>query len=397
LNLTEIRKHVPITERLTYINHAAAGPLTLEAANEMKRIVDEQMYLGSNFQVWTPYRKFIAEKFAKIIGAKSKEEIAYAPNVTTGLWAFASSLKLGKDKNVVITDLEFGTNIWIWHALKAQGKLGELRIVRNVKGDIPIEKFKDAIDKNTAVVGVTYVSSMNGFRANTKEIANLAHESGALMLSDAFQAFGLVPIDVQQEGIDVLATGTYKWILGPSGYGFLYVKSSILPDLGIGLTGWQGIHPTLKESLEHPFDLERLELPQDATRFETGVHPIIPAYGVGAALDFAVQNQTISKFEDTQKRLVAPLMEGVKKLGAKVQSPEDFTKLGATISIADKNPPEAVDFFKKRGIIVSWHWVPGMSPGIRVAPHFYNTIEEVDRFLNALKEYSTEKATLIKA
>lgn len=384
-SLSDIREQIPVTTRTVYLNNAASGPLLKPAAAAMQRAIDEQSYLGSNWGVWTPFRKVIAEKFANLVGA-SVEEVGYAPNVTTALWALSSALPLGKEKNVVLNDLEFPTNVYPWLSWKEMGRIGEVRMLRNQRGVLTIEQFEEAIDKNTAVVPLTYVSSLNGFRPKTREIAKIAHERGASVVSDAFQGFGLVPIDVKRDGVDALATGTYKWILGPSGYAFLYVSRELLQKLPKGLVGWQGIHFDMKESPSQPFDFDHLHVADEATRFDTGVHGVVPSYGIGAALDFALQHNTIGRFADTQKRLVRPILDAAKRLNLEIQSPEDFEELGATVNIATKDPLKSISFLGTKGITVSWHWVPGMKPGIRVAPHYYNTEEEVNRFINVLHE-----------
>lgn len=389
MDIAEIRKHLPITEQLAYLNNAASGPLTRETVEAIHRALEEREMLGSNWPVWIGHTVEAAARFAQLVGSE-KNEIATVPNLTTGLWAIALCLKTQRDQNIVLNDLEFPANVYPWIALKNAGRIGEIRMVRNTGGNIEAEKFAEAIDRKTAVVPLHYASSFNGHRPETKEICKIAHENGAIVVSDAFQAVGLVPIDVKREGIDVLLSGVYKFLLGPSGIGFMYVDKNILPRFEIGIVGWGGIHSEIQEKLSRPYDYSTLRVAEDASRFNTGHFSVSASFGAEAALDFSLRHKVPEQFEQTQKRLVKRLIEGIGEIGLKLQSPNRLEKLGATVSVAAKDPEGTVSHLQKKRIIVSWRYVPGVGPGIRISPHFYNTEEEVDRLITALKQLSLQ-------
>lgn len=147
--------------------------------------------------------------------------------------------------NVVISSLNFPTGVFSFHALRSRGLIKEVRIARSVNGYVPLEEYERLIDDNTVVVFVDYVSWITGgYRERVRGgIAEIAHaRGGAVLISDAFHAVGVLPIDVTKDGVDALITGSYKWLLGPHGAGFVYVSDELLSSLSLRYrVGWGGL------------------------------------------------------------------------------------------------------------------------------------------------------------
>ena len=167
--------------------------------------------------------------------------MACIPNVSSGLGAIATALEFGKGRNVVVSELNFPTNVYIWHALKQRGLLSEVRVLKAVDGKVPLEDYERMIDDDTVAVSLDYVSWVKGGRENIPAITEIAHHHGALVIVDAFHALGVMPIDVRDLDVDVLASGTYKWLMGPHGAAYLYVKHEFLDELEPSIVGWHGI------------------------------------------------------------------------------------------------------------------------------------------------------------
>src|SRR5438067_3727537 len=153
-----------------------------------------------------------------MIGGVPLDEISSVPNVTSALTAVATSLHYTPIGNIVISELNFPTNIYLWHLQKKHGRAKDVRLLhRDQNGTIPLEQWEKAIDDDTSIVSVDYVSWTNGCREKIREITNIAHEHGAFVIADSFHALGVFLIDARQDGVDALVCGMYKRMQGTYG------------------------------------------------------------------------------------------------------------------------------------------------------------------------------------
>jgi len=312
--------------------------------------------------------------FARLINAKP-EEIAYIPNTSIGLNIIANMLEYNENSNIVTTDLEFPSVVYPWLRKKLNV---EVRYVKNVDGKLRDEDFERAIDEDTAAIVVSHVEYANGFRNNLKSLSRLAHEHGAFLVVDAIQSTGAIKVDVKQDDIDFLATACYKWLLGPSGIGFLYIKEELIEEFEPPMVGWASVEPEVFETVEF-WDIWNLRLSKTASRFEVGGLNVIGCIGAAAALklllDYGMEN-----VESRILDLTDYLIGRVKEAGWKLQTPEEKSCRSGIVNFLIDRPAEKVEQLAKRGIIVS-----ARANGIRVSPHFYNTIGEIDKLVEELQ------------
>ena len=205
------RKRFPIFERLTYINSCSQGALSDAVRAAYDDYLTDWDERGAPWDYWVERTETARATFARLIGGQV-DEVAVTTSLSAGISALASALDFESRRKVVISDFEFPTIGQIWHAQELRG--AEVVHVRANGSDIPLERFEEAIDEQTAIVSIAAVCYRNGARLPVEEIARIAHERGALVLLDAYQAIGTYPLDVRELGVDVLAGGALKYLLG---------------------------------------------------------------------------------------------------------------------------------------------------------------------------------------
>jgi cysteine desulfurase/selenocysteine lyase len=336
-------------------------------------------YLKESFQALNT-AKFIEEGcpkslLSKLIGA-SENEICYAPNTSYGINVAANSLPVTSGGNMVLWDMEFPGNLYPW--LKQRSRGAEIRWLSGLKAHT--SAFEKAIDSRTVVVAISHVNWLNGFRVDLEEISELVHRNGGLLFVDATQSAGAMQIDVKRMGIDILACAFYKWLLGPSGAGFLYVREDLIQDLVPTFLGWNAVKNTGPPL--YMFDPKQILLQDHARRYLPGSMSPIPFLGAGVSLRMLLE-VGIDKIENRILDLTGKLIEGLAERGVDVLTPHERACRSGIVSLNVANPVDVGERLIKKKIRVSARSQEGIR-GIRVSPHFYNTETEITRFLSAL-------------
>ncbi len=370
MNVSEVRAKFPVTRSKVFLNHSAYSPLPQPVVDIMKEYnedlcryeIDESKYsLGQEF-------------FAKLAGAE-KGEVALVQNTSTGLNIVANMLDYPKGSNVVTTDLEYPSVVYPW----LKKSLGvEVRYVKNVGGKVLVENVEKLVDDKTVAVAVSHVEYVNGFRHDLKALAKIAHEHGAYFIVDAIQSLGVILVDVRQDDVDFLTASCYKWMLGPAGAGYLYVRKELIDQFEPPFIGWASVKPEVFDTIEF-WDILRLQLSDTASRFEVGSPSFVSFVGAAAAIQLLLD----VGIENIQKRVLGLtdlLISLVKDVGFRLTTPEDEECRSGIVHFLVDGAQEKAKKLGKMGIIVS-----ARSNGLRVAPHFYNTEEEIDRFMKELK------------
>lgn len=382
MNLEKVRQQIPLLAGNVYLDNAGAGPPPLSVHEAMRRFLDEWRDYGEKWEAWLLEIVKTRELFARLINANA-DEVACIPSVSYGLAGLANALQLTQGQNIVLSELNFPTNVYIWQSLKRKIPSLDVRVLKAKNGEVPIADFGKAIDDDTAAVSVDYVSWINGCRENIKTITQLAHSHGALMVVDAFHAVGVMPVDVRELGVDALTSGTYKWLMGPHGTAFLYVRGDSLERLGSGTVGWHGISDSVvarvlakQDTFGRPFDLTRVVPARDATRFELGTWSVITTVGSKAALEFTLEHPPKER-QPLIQRLNERLVDGLRKKGKRITSPLENDRRSGIVTFEVENAAELSRRLQQEHIIVA----PRVDT-LRVSPHFYNTPEEVDSLLD---------------
>ena len=386
MNIDLVRKQIPVTSRRAYFDNAGTGPPPIPVLNAINEYMADWREYGENWEEWLPLIIESRRLFGKMIGGATLDEIGSVPNVSTALTALASSLHYKPGGNVVISELNFPTNIYLWHLQKKHGRAKDVRLLhRDQNGTIPLDQWEKAIDDDTSVVSVDYVSWTNGCREKIREIAKIAHEHDAFVIGDSFHYLGVFPLDVKQDGLDALVCGMYKWMQGPHGAAFVYTKQDRLKGMDPNYIGWHGVKDSVARRLVNqeglfgkPFNIEETTPAPDATMFEGGSWGVISIVGAKAALEFALKHDQTERSHRVLK-VTEHLIEGLKKKGRKIQSPIQSDRRSGIVVFDDPDPMGSYERLKKQNITVA-----ARVGALRASPHYYNTEEEIDKLLAAL-------------
>ena len=370
--ITKFRRDIPITRSAVFLNHAETAPMLLPVAHAMGA------HLKEKFQALDT-SAFISKNcpilLAKLIGA-SEDEICYAPNTSYGINVAANGLTLASGQNVVLWDLEFPGNIYPWLRQRHRGV--EIRWLHDKLLDV--SKLEKLIDAKTAVVPVSHVNWMNGCRPDLKQISEIVHKAGGYLFVDATQSAGAMSIDVKRMGIDILACAFYKWLLGPSGAGFLYVREDLVEELAPTFIGWNAVKNTGPPS--YVFNPREIDPQDHARRYLPGSMSPIPFMGAGVSLNMLL-DVGIDRIEKRILDLTDTLTDGLRRVGLDVISPQERSLRGGIVNFNVPDAPEVVGRLARKKILVSARSQEGTG-GIRVSPHFYNTESEIDELVKTV-------------
>ena len=368
---SRVRGRFPIFERLVYINSCSQGALSdavRAAYDAYLRDWDEQ---GAPWEYWVERTESARSAFAALVNAEPSE-IAVTTSLSAGVASLASGLRYAGRSKIVLTDLEFPTVGQIWHAQESRGA----RVVHvPVAGDgtIPLEHFDRAIDEETAIVSITHVSYRTGAMIDVEGVVELAHCRGALVLLDAYQSVGSMPVDVKELDVDFLAAGTLKYLLASAGLGFFYCRGELFEKARPTVTGW------FADEDIFAMDIHDYSPAPTARRFQSGTPPV-PAIYAGIAGIELMQEIGIAETRRHVLELNERLISGVDDLGGTVVTPREPERHGALICIRSSDVNALVAALDERGIVTSER-----DGNLRVSAHAYNTVEDVDAVLDALQ------------
>jgi selenocysteine lyase/cysteine desulfurase len=364
------RSRFPIFERLVYVNSCSQGALSddVRAAYEAYlRDWDEQ---GAPWEYWVERTEAARATFARLVGADA-DEIAVTTSLSAGVSAIASGLRYARRSKLVLTDLEFPTVGQIWHAQEARGAR-VVHVPPNENGIVPLDELARAIDDDTLLVSITHVSYRTGAMVDVEGVVELAHERGALVLLDAYQSAGSLPLDVRALGVDFLAAGVLKYLLGSAGLAFLYCRSDLVERVWPTVTGWFAD--------EDIFAMDHRDYSPSPTarRFESGTPPI-PAIYAGLAGVQLMEEIGIAETRAHVQELNHRLLDGLDELRATVVTPRKRDRRGALVCVRSTDVEELVRALRREGIVTS-----SRDGNLRISAHAYNSVEDVDAVLAAL-------------
>ena len=357
-----IRHRFPIFERLVYINSCSQGALSDAVRDSYEAYLRDWEEKGAPWEYWVEREEAARAAFAGLVGA-DPDEIAVTASLSAGVSALASGLRYARRSKIVTTELEFPTVGQIWHAQESRGA----RVVH-----VPLERFEQAIDDDTVVVSITHVSYRTGEMIDVKEVVRLAHERGALVLLDAYQSAGSVPIDVKELGVDFLAAGTVKYLLGSAGLGFFYCRREVFEKAWPTATGW------FADQDIFAMDIHDYSPASTARRFQSGTPPVPSIYAGIAGIEL-IQSIGIEETREHVLHLNAHLVAGVDELGGTVVTPTRRDRHGALICVKSTDVNGLVEALGRWGIVTS-----SRDGNLRISPHAYNSIEDIDLVLEAL-------------
>ena len=365
------RHRFPIFERLVYVNSCSQGALSDAVRESYERYLADWDEHGAPWEYWVARAEEARSAFAGLIGA-DPDEVAVTTSESAGVSAVASALRFdGERRRVVVSDFEFPTVGQIWHAQELRG--AEVVHVPAQGGEIPVEAFDDAIDERTALVSITAVCYRNGARLDVEEITRLAHERGALVLLDAYQAVGSYPVDVRELDVDFLGAGVLKYLLGSAGIAFLYCRRELVERLLPTQTGWFADRDIFE------MDIHDYSPAPTARRFESGTPPVPATYAAVAGIQL-MQEIGVAETREHVSALNELLVEGVDEVGGRLATPRDPERRGALVCVASTDAPSLVAALARDGIVTS-----SRDGNLRISAHAYNDDADIRAVLESLE------------
>ncbi|MBP7776214.1 MAG: aminotransferase class V-fold PLP-dependent enzyme [Acidobacteria bacterium] len=369
--LDDFRSRFPILGRRIYVNSCSQGALSTDVDDALGAFTESWHTGGSPWDQWVGELERLRTAFAATIGADA-DEIAIMPNATTAAAAIATALPFdGARRQVVLSGAEFPTMAHLW---QAQARRGAEIVWAGSHEDAqpPIEAFEPHMGDQTCIVPVAHVCFRNGYRLDIPRLVARTHEAGALVMLDDYQHTGTAPLDVGALGVDILVTGTLKYLLGPPGIALLYVRRSLIEQLEPLVTGWFG------RADPFAFTLTPLDWAPTARRFETGSPAVPTIYGARAGLAL-LQRLGTERAGLQISHVVERMVSGAVDLGLDVLTPLDASRRGPLVVLRARDPQALVQRLAARGIIAS-----ARGTGLRVSFHAYNNAADVDAVLAAL-------------
>jgi len=394
MNIELIRKGFPILDSgIVYLDNAASSltpePVLekmLEYYHQYRANIERGVHRLSQ-RASTEYEA-ARGKVASFINAAHSDEIVMTKNTTEGINIIASGVNWQTGDRVVTTLLEHHSNYIVWLRLKEKYGVDVQVVKPDPQGFLSLDDFEKAIDKRTRLVALTHVSNVLGVITPVKEVAELAHRRGASILVDGAQSVPHMRVDVRDIDCDFLAFSGHK-MCGPTGSGALYIRRGLeekVEPLAIG-------GGTIKD-----VGLEYYTLTKSPERFEAGTPAIADAIGLGRAVDY-LRQIGIDNIRGHEERLTRCMYEGLLEIPkVTVYGPEPRHRTGVlSFNIADLNPHDvalALDVSANVMVRSGHHCaypvmkevIHAPSGSVRASLYLYNTEEEVDTFLSAVRE-----------
>ena len=368
LDLNRYRSLFPIAERCAFLNHAGVSPVNTRAVEAMRAFneLTAHVSFADLFEDVANTLLDLRQRIATLVNAHSADEIVLMPNTATGINTAALSLPLHPGDNVLVLDGDYPANIYPWMNLAHRGVLTKFVPTRD--GGLDLDLLRARIDSHTRVIALSSVLFATGFRNDLVAVGKLCREYGLFFVVDGIQSLGALPFDVQEAYVDFLACGSLKWLLGPSGGGFLYVRDELMEELVAGAYVGAASVVNPENFLDYNFTLQ-----PTAARFALGSQNFLGMLGVHASISL-IQEVGIDQIAERVLALTSVAIDDLRRRGYRFSASTAPEHRSGIVIVEVDDPLAASQRLKAAGIIT----VP-RGKGVRLAPHFYNTEEELLR------------------
>jgi kynureninase len=374
--LLKWRAEFPILDTCTYLVSHSLGAMPTSARASVSEFLDAWDHRGVRawHEGWWDIGRTTGDLLAPILGVPTGT-ISMHQNVTVAMGIVASCHRFdARRRKVVLTDLEFPTNIYLFEGCRRYG--AEIAMVRSDDGiRVPLDRLLDAIDDETALVPLSLVLFRSGCVQDARAVVEKAHKVGARVALDVYQAAGTLPMSLEQLGVDYAVGGSVKWLCGGPGAGYLYVRPDVAKAVEPVLVGWAAHAEPFK------FEAAAIRYADAPERFQSGT-PNVPALYAARAGYQIVAEIGVEAIREKSLRLTRTIMDHAVTRGYTLNTPRDDPERGGAVVVDMPDAQAVADELVRRQVIIDYR--PGA--GIRMSPHFYNTDEEVTRALATLDE-----------
>jgi cysteine desulfurase/selenocysteine lyase len=373
VDLALARDLFPVTRRYAYLNHASVAALPRPVVRAMTHYLDGRGQAGSEALLDGDGRQEeIRQLAARFVGAHC-DEIVFTSSVSHGLNIVAAGLDWQPGDNLVCAETEFPANVYPWTNLRRRGV--EVRFAPAHGNRILMGDVAALLDDRTRLVAISFVEFGTGYRNDLDALAQVCRGRGVYLCVDGIQALGALQFNLSETPVDFLATHAAKWMLGPIGAGFLYVRRDLLPRLDPVMTGWRAVVD------RDDYFCYDSPLRDTAERFEAGSLNVAGLVGMAAAIELLL-SVGLDRIEARILALTDHLVAGLRARGCVITTPVAHPRERSGI-ICFRHPKvdstALAERLRAADVIISLR-----GDVIRVSPHFYNTEDDLERLLDVL-------------
>jgi selenocysteine lyase/cysteine desulfurase len=362
-----------VTRRWAYFDHAAVAPIPMRAQHAMTEWSADIVANGEIHEPnWLRRVEEVRRDFGRLLNADALD-IAFVKNTSEGIGFVAEGYPWRPGDNMITAAEEYPSNIYPW--MNLAGRSAEVRFVPSRGPRVSIDDIRERMDHRTRLVSLSLVEFSSGYRNDLHSIGTLCRERGAHFFVDGIQGLGVLPLDVQQTPIDFLAADGHKWLLGPQGAGVFYIRRELVDFMHATSVGWS--------SVVNAFDFSKIDfrLKPHAGRWENGTLNFPGILGLGASLRLLL-DIGIPAVSSRLMEVTDHLCDRARSIGLEVFSSRTASDKSGIVSLLA--PGRDLQQVKRRcrdtGIVINHR-----AGRLRVSPHCYNTIEEIDRLIELLK------------
>jgi kynureninase len=376
------RSQFPILERTTYLISNSLGAMPASVAGSLASYAHAWATRGVRAwaEGWWTLQSEVGDVVGRLIGA-GPGEVGMHLNVTSAAASFLSALDFERPRDgILVTDMNFPSLLYLYEQQQRRG----MRVVRVESADgvrIDTQAMIDAIDERTRVVALDHVLFRSAYIQDAKAITEAAHRKGALVLLDAFQSVGTVPVDVRELGVDAAVGGALKWLCGGPGACWLWVRPDLARELRPALTGWMA-HPD-----PFAFDVGPMRFRDDAFRFLNGT-PNVPGLMAARPGLELVASIGAAAIRSKSMRQTARLIELASERGFRTTAPADPAERGGTVALDVPEGKAVCQELLARDVVVDYR----PKAGVRVSPHFYTSDDELEHCVSQIDEILRTRA-----
>lgn len=367
----EFRTHFPVLADTVHLASCSLAPRSRALDEAMEQMLAAMAQDPTPWDMWFGAVERSRERFARLINARP-DQVAIVPSASIGAYQVASTQEWAGRPRIVTTDVEYSSVAQIWSAQRSRG--AEVVSAAEREHVVAAQDYLEAIDERTGLVSVPLLSYANGARMPVAEVTERAHQAGARVFVDAYQAAGVMPIDVTQLDCDYLVTGVMKYLLGIPGVAYLYVREGLSDAVDPQLTGWYGRGNPLA------FDPGALDYPADARRYQVNM----PAFPAALAADRGLEligGLDLASVERHVQGLVGHATERLRESGVPLAMPTAAATHGPQVALAVDDPMELARVLNARRVF------PARGNVVRLSFHYFNDESDLTTACEAIEDH----------
>ncbi len=370
----QIRSLFPALQEYTYLNSAAVSPIPTTAVKAVLSQLNDVAGNGSeHYTDWIATKNRSRTLLAEMLRVQP-EQIAFMRNTSDGFASVANGITWKSGDNIVSFEREFPANFYPWRMIRDRFGV-ELRMCPERDGRIELDEFVNLIDSNTKLVAISSVQYGSGFRADLERIGRAARAVDALFAVDIIQGLGQMGYDLSAQFVDIASGASHKWLCAPEGCGYVYISDRARDRVQPSFVGWI--------SVEMPWDFEDRDQPfkPNALAWESGTGASSLFYGLEQSLKL-LQEIGLERIENYLTELSNQLCEMLAGKNYEIVSSRRPGELSAIVCVKNTDGMhcgEIAERLQKEKIIVS-----PRGDRLRIAPHFYNTPQDIERLVAQL-------------